>query len=186
MRRHSKSYQLIPFRDNSARLTAKRIYDYLDNRKPIMDYLTFYVFRLVEPSGDVNKSRRDLCGFWKALRSCKPVDVHLSGKNLKLTRDYSRKLNADLVKTRAINSIVTYGFYRKGINEDGIMQDVVDALCTMNDNDMEKAIRYKSKKARQLNADELPGKVDFADTYNFDIVDRITGEVYNHNITEIS
>lgn len=186
MRRHSKSYQLIPFRDNSAKLTAKRIYDYLDNRKPIMDYLTFYVFRLVEPSGDVNKSRRDLCGFWKALRSCKLVDVHLSSKNLKLTRDYSRKLNADLVKTRAINSIVTYGFYRKGINEDGIMQDVVDALCTMNDNDMEKAIRYKSKKARQLNADELPGKVDFADTYNFDIVDRTTGEVYNHNITEIS
>ena len=60
MRKHSKTYQLVPFRDNSSKLTAQRIYDYLDNRKIIADYLTQYVFRMVKPDGDVNKSRRDL------------------------------------------------------------------------------------------------------------------------------
>lgn len=184
MRRHSKTYQLLNLRDNRARDAAKRIYDYFDNRKLIMDYLTYYVFRLVEPNGDVNKSRRDLCGFWKSLRSCKLVDVHLPPKQLKLVRDYSRKLNADLVKTRAINSIVTLGFYRKGINDDDIMKDVVDALCTMNDNDMEKALRYKNKKAQQLNGVELPGNEDSTVTYNFDLVDRFTGEIYTHDITD--
>lgn len=186
MRRHSKSYQLLPLRDNSSKFTAKRIYDYLDNRKLIMDYLTRDVFRLVEPSGDVNKSRRDYCGFWKSLRSCRLVDVHLTPKHLKLVREYSRKLQADLVKTRVVNGIVTYGFYRKGINNDDIMKDVVDVLCTMNDNDMEKALRYKNKKARQLNGQELPGYTDFADEYRFDIIDRTTGEIYNYDSTDLS
>lgn len=64
MRKHTKSYELIPFFDNSDKLTAKRIYDFLDNRKLICDYLTSKVFRLVEPhepgKNDSNKSRRDL------------------------------------------------------------------------------------------------------------------------------
>lgn len=184
-RRHSKTYQLLPVRDNSAKLTAKRIYDYLDNRKLIMDYLTFYVLRLVEPTGEVNKSRRELCGFWKALRSCKLVDVHLTPKHLKLVRDYSRNLNAQLVKTRAINSIVTYGFYQKGINQDAIVKDVMDVLCTLNDNDVEKALRYKNKKSQQLNETELPGALDSTVVYNYDIVDRATGEIYTNDSMEI-
>lgn len=186
MRRHSKSYQLLPLHDNSARATAKRVYDYLDNRKLIIDYLTFHVFRLVTPAGDVNKSRRDLCGFWKALRSCRLVDVKLTPKQLKLVREYSRNLNADLVKTRAINSIVNYGFYRKGVNDDGIMKDITDALCTMNDNDMQKALRYKNKKARQLNGQELAGHTEFTETRRFSIVDMVTGEFYGNNNTDSS
>jgi len=180
-RRHSKSYVLLPLRDNKSKLAAKRIYDYLDNRKLIIDYLTNYVFRLVEPEGDVNKSRREMCGFWKSLRSCKLVDIHVPPKQLKLVREYSRHLNADLVKRRAINSIVTLGFYNKGMNEDDIMQDVVDALCTLNDNDVEKALRYKTKKAQQLNTDELPGSLTYIARSELTIIDKTTGEVYSHN-----
>ena len=128
MRRHSKSYQLLPLHDNSSKAAAKRIYDYLDNRKLIIDYLTYYVFRLVEPVGDTNKSRRELCGFWKSLRNCRLIDTKVPPKQLKLVREYSRKLNADLVKTRAINSMVTYGFYQKGINNDDILEDVLEVL----------------------------------------------------------
>ena len=183
MRRHSKSYQLLPLHDNSAKRAAKRIYDYFDNRNLIIAYLTYYVFRLVEPSGDSNKSRRDLCGFWKALRSCRLIDMKLPPKQLKLVREYSRKLNADLVKTRAINSMVTYGFYQKGINDDDIMKDVMDVLCTMNDNDMQKALRYKSKRARQLNGKELPSHMDSTGMYRFGIIDQVTGEIYCHDST---
>ncbi len=186
MRRHSKSYQLVPLRDNSAKETAKRVYDYFDNHKLIIDYLTFHVFRLVTPTGDSNKSRRDLCGFWKALRSCRLIDVKLPPKQLKLIREYSRNLNADMVRTRAINSVITYGIYRKGINQDEIIQDVMDALCTMNDNDMQKALRYKEKKARQFNGSELPGHTEFTDAYRYGIVDLDTGALYGYNNMDFS
>jgi len=135
----------------------------------------------VEPEGDVNKSRRDLCRFWQSLRSCRLVDVHIPPKQLKLIRDYTRKLNGDLVKARAINSAVNYGLYMKGINEDTIMKDVFDTLMRMNDNDMQKALRYKQKRTRQLNADELPGTVETTAMYDFGLVDQSTGEIYGYD-----
>lgn len=181
MRRHSKSYKLLPLRDNSAKMTAKRIYDYLDNRRAIIDYLTFHVFRLVEPEGDTNKSRRELCSFWRALRGCRIVDVKLSKNQGKLVREYSSRLNGALVKTRAINSAVNYGFYTKGVNDDCIMKDVLDALLRMNDNDMQKALRYKAKRSRQLNRDELPGIMESPAMYDFGLVDSSTGEIYDYD-----
>lgn len=159
MRKHSKTYQLIPFRDNSAKLTARRIYDYLDNHKIIADYLTWHVFRMVRSDGDSNKSRRDLCAFWQALRSCKMVDVNVRIKDVKLIRLYTRKLNSEMMKKRVINAAVTLGIYTRGINDDTVIQDCVEALCQLNDNDIHDAFRYKQKKARQFNASEL------ADTY---------------------
>jgi len=181
MRRHTKSYCLLPLRDNRIHITSKRIYDYLDNRKLIIDYLTRDVFRLVEPEGDVNKSRREMCSFWKSLRSCKMVDVHIPPKQLRLVREYSRKLNSDLVKTRAINSIIMHGLYTKGINDDDIMKDVMDALLKMNDNDIQKAVRYKNKRARQLNESELSGTLETTPIYDFGLVDKNTGEIYDYN-----
>lgn len=185
MRRHTKSYQLIPFKDNSAHTTAKRIYDFFDNHKLAMDYLTYYVLRLVQPEGDVNKSRRDLCGFWAALRRCKLVDVLIPPKQCKLIREYNTKLNGQLVKTRAINSAVSYGLYQKGLNDDPVIKDVMDVLCTFNDNDMQRAIRYKNKRSKQLNGRELPGSgLDrSAALFDFEFLDKFTGEVYDYNST---
>ena len=146
MRKHTKTYELVPFRDNSARETSKRIYDYLDNRKIIADYLTFYVFRLVKPEGDSNKSRRDLCAFWTALRSCRMIDVNVRPKDVKLIRQYCRQLNSDIMKKRVINAAVTLGIYTRGINNDNVVQDCVEALCQLNDNDIHDANRYNRKK----------------------------------------
>ena len=177
MRKHTKTYELVPFRDNSARETSKRIYDYLDNRKIIADYLTFYVFRLVKPEGDSNKSRRDLCAFWTALRSCRMIDVNVRPKDVKLIRQYCRQLNSDIMKKRVINAAVTLGIYTRGINNDNVVQDCVEALCQLNDNDIHDANRYKQKKVRQFNSSEL------ADTYvssvirEYQIVNINTGEV---------
>lgn len=183
MRRHTKTYELVPFKDNSAHTTAKRIYDYLDNRKLVMDYLTFYTFRLVQLEGDSNKSRRDLCGFWESLRRCKLVDVLIPPKEIKLIRDYSSDLNGQLVKTRAINSAICYGLYQKGLNDDPAIRDVMDLLCTFNDNDMQKAIRYKRKRSKQINAQELPGSGlnCSASLFDFEFVDKTTGEIYTYD-----
>ena len=121
--------------------------------------MTWHVFRMVRPDGDSNKSRRDLCAFWSALRSCKMVDVNVRIKDVKLIRLYTRKLNSEMMKKRVINAAVTLGIYTRGINDDTVIQDCVEALCQLNDNDIHDAFRYKQKKARQFNATEL------ADTY---------------------
>ncbi len=156
MRKHSKSYYLIPFKDNSNKGIHKRIYDYLDNHALIVDYLTNDVFRLVEDdSSDTNKSRRPMCSFWKSLRSTRLVDCVVKRDDLKLVREYNRKLNSEVVKARAIKSAITYGLYNKGIQMDNPKQDIVEMLCTLNDNDMQDALRFKAKKIKQLNEDEL-------------------------------
>lgn len=183
MRKHSKSYQLIPFFDNSDKLTSKRIYDYLDNRKLICDYLTSKVFRLVEPYepgvNDSNKSRRDYCAFWKALRSCKLTDCFVPEDERTLVRTYTRKLNSEVVKSRAIKAAVTLGIYTKGVNDENPFYDCIEALCMMNDNDMEEALRYKSKKIRQFNENELADTMENAlqRPNNLMIIDKESGEL---------
>lgn len=177
MRKHSKTYELVPFRDNSAKETSQRIYDYLDNRKIIADYLTYYVFRLVKPDGDTNKSRRDLCAFWTALRSCRMIDVNVRPKDVKLIRQYCRRLNSDMMKKRVINAAVTLGIYTRGINNDDVVQDCVEALCQLNDNDIHDANRYKQKKARQFNESELADTYVSSVTHEYQIVNINTGEV---------
>lgn len=183
MRKHSKSYQLIPFFDNTDKLTSKRIYDYLDNRKLICDYLTSKVFRLVEPYepgvNDSNKSRRDYCAFWRALRSCKLTDCYVPEEDRTLVRTYARKLNSEVLKSRAIKAAVTYGIYIKGINNENPLQDCIEILCMMNDNDMEDALRFKSKKIRQFNENELADTMEntLDRPNNLMIIDKESGNI---------
>ena len=182
-RKHSKSYDLLPFKDNSSKGECKRIYDYFDNRKLIVDYLTHDVFRLVEPEGDSNKSRRELVGFWKALRRMKKIDMLIPPEEIKLTRTYNRNLNAQFIKKRIVKSAVTHGIYTKGINNDNPMTDVLDALCILNDNDIQEALRFKKKKISQFNADELTDTLILNPVNNFAVMNNHTGEVYEYSNT---
>lgn len=183
MRKHTKSYELIPFFDNSDKLTGKRIYDFLDNRKLICDYLTSKVFRLVEPhepgKNDSNKSRRDLCAFWKALRSCKLTDTFIPEEDRSLVRTYTRKLNSEVVKSRAVKAAITYGIYVRGINADDPLTDCIEALCMLNDNDLHDAYNYKSKKVRQFNANELTDTMENAvkRSSNLMLIDKDSGDI---------
>lgn len=187
MRKHTKSYQLIPFFDNSDKLTSRRIYDYLDNRKLICDYLTSKVFRLVEPHeagvNDSNKSRRDYCAFWKALRMCKLTDSFVPEEDQALVRTYTRKLNSEVVKSRAVKAAITYGIYTRGINGDSPLRDCMEALCMLNDNDMEDALRYKAKKVRQFNSDELADTMEksIRRSSNLLLIDKETGDIIFNN-----
>ena len=85
------------------------------------------------------------------------------------------------MKKRVINSAVTLGIYLRGVNEDNPMQDCFEALLRMNDNDMEEAFRYKGKKIRQFNADELAGVYEGAPLHGFEVVRTDTGDVYDNN-----
>ncbi len=183
MRRHTKTYELIPFFDYSNDLTSRRIYDFLDNRKLICDYLTSKVFRLVElyEPGKNNKvkSRRDYCAFWKALRNCKITDSFVPPEDQALVRTYTRKMNSEVVKARAVKAAITYGIYTRGINEESPLRDCFEALCMMNDNDVQDAIRFKEKKIRQFNSDELADTMENAvkRSSNLMFIDKDTGDI---------
>lgn len=152
MRKGSKSYCLVPFRDNSAKNECKRIYDYLDNHAIIAEYLTHNTLRLVV-GPDKNKSRREDCPFWKALRRTKLIDVEKNKHNLKLARDYQHDLNADVVKKRFINTAVNLSFYLNGRNDQSTQLDLLDAINVLNDNDLQNAMKYKKKRYAHLSSD---------------------------------
>ena len=179
MRKGTKSYVLLPVKDNSAHGAARRVYDYLDNRPLIVDYLTRDIFRLVEPAGDSNKSRRNDCGFWRALRRCRLVDSPRFPDDLHMVRDYNRERNEGAMRGRLLNSVVVYGFYDRGLNEDSVMKDCYNALLRMNDNDLMDALRYKRKKARQFNGNELPGITEPNMPQKYVLLDRESGVIYD-------
>lgn len=180
MRRHSKSYELIPFKDYSVYNECARVYQYFDNRKLIIDYLTDKVFRMVEKTGDEKKSRRPLCGFWAALRKTKCIDMRMTPEEARLVRNYNRKLNVDSMKKRVLGSAVTLGIYTRGINNDSPLQDACEALLRMNDNDIRNAVTYKAKKLKQFNPDELSEVFESDEVHGYMLLDERTGEVFEY------
>lgn len=181
MRKASKSYSLIPFKANDKYGPAKRIYDFLDNRKLICEYLTTDIFRLVEKTGDSNKWRRPDCAFWIALKRTKMIDCAAIPENLKIHREYSRKLNAEKLRKSILNQAVTYGMYIKGKNQDSPVSDAMLALCRMNDNDIHNAKLYKEKKSKLLSdtllQEALPDNGQEFD-HLFTMYDDVTGEIF--------
>jgi hypothetical protein len=180
MRRHSKSYELIPFKNNSDKAECKRIYDYLDNRKIITDYLTESVFKLVEKEGDSKKYRRPYCEFWKRLRSTRCIDMKMTSSEAHLVRNYNRRLSSEAMKKRFINSAVTLSLYMHGENSENPLQDAFEAVMSMNDNDIYMARRYKTKKLRQLNPDELAEVFESDYVHRFALVDE-DGNIYDYD-----
>jgi len=180
MRRHSKSYELIPFKDHSDKGECQRIYDYLDNRKIITDYLTESVFKMVEKEGDSKKYRRPYCEFWERLRSTRCLDMRMTSDEAKLVRNYDRRLSKDAEKKRFINAAVTYGLYCRGVNSDNPMQDAFEAFIAMNDNDIHAAQRYKVKKLRQLNPDKLAEVYESNNIHRFCLIDE-NGVIYEYD-----
>ena len=53
------------------------------------------------------------------------------------------------------NSIITYGLYVKGINEDDVLQDAVDAVVMLNDNDIQNMKKYKVRKSYEFSREDL-------------------------------
>ena len=181
MRRHSKSYDLVPFKDHGNKGVCKRIYDYLDNRKIITEYLTEHVFKMVEKEGDPKKYRRPYCDFWVRLRRTKCLDMKMTSDQVKLVRNYNRKLSVESMKKRVVNSAVTLGIYMRGINQDSPLQDCFEALLRMNDNDIYAAQRYKTKKLRQFNPEELAEVFESNELHRFRLLDEDSGTLYDYN-----
>lgn len=80
-----------------------------------------------------------------------------------------------------IGSAVTLGIYMRGINEDSPLQDCFEALLRMNDNDIMEAQRYKQKKLRQFNAEELAEVFESSEKHRFRLLDESDGTLYDYD-----
>ena len=180
MRKHSKSYALIPFKDHSGDGYMDRLYSYLDNRKIITDYLTSKQFRLTTYDPDVEKPRREMCPFWIALRRAKSIDTRITSKEARLIRQYNSNLSKDALKKRFINSAVTLGLYNQGENSNNPLEDAMAAIIQLNDNDLHNAMQYRQKRLRQLNKDDLAEVYSPIDLPDMVFVDNQSGESYDY------
>lgn len=154
MRRMTKSFNLLPFHDNSDQGIKSRVYDFLDNRDLITDYLTHDTMRLVDPV-DSNKSRCDYCDFWKRLRGTKPFDYEKNRHNLHLTRQYSRDLNVDVRKKRITNAINSLGYLASRKPDSDVFDDAAEILGILNDNDLANYKKYKFRQTYIYDHDEI-------------------------------
>lgn len=85
------------------------------------------------------------------------------------------------MKKRVIGSAVTLGIYTRGINEDSPLQDCFEALLKMNDNDIMEAQRYKQKKLRQFNEEELAEVFESSEKHRFRLLDESDGTLYAYD-----
>lgn len=177
MRRMTKTMELVPIKDNMDKGPAKRIYDFLANRRLLTEYLTHDTFRLVRPDGeDSNKWRADYTDFWKRLRSTKQIDVVCNKHQLKLVRTYASKLNMEVRKTRAVHAVSSFALTLNHNPETTIYEDAAELLAVLNDNDFARIYHYKHKRARQETDDPLR---EFERFRQVTIIDE-TGEIYEN------
>ena len=142
------------------------------------EYLTHDEFRLIDRTEEnKNKSRCDYNAFWKALRSAKMVDVKKAPEEIKLQRDYTRNLDAKIVRKRALSASITYSLYMNGLNDLSPEEDAADLFCILNDNDIEYMSRLKNKRKKELNKLLYADPVQDRPERNFAIVKTTTGEV---------
>ena len=158
MRSMTRTFELVPIRDNMDKGATRRVYDFLANRKIITDYLTHDTFRLVRrKDGDRNKWRADYTDFWKRLRNTKQVDVLPNKHHLKLIRNYASKLNLEMRKTRAVNAVSSFALSLNRNPASSIYEDAAELLAVLNDNDFARIYRYKHIKVRGETDDPLQG-----------------------------
>lgn len=156
---------------------ASRIYDIIDNYRYICNYLTLHSVRLVTPQGDDNKSRRDDCPFWAALRRSRTIDGKNTPADSVALRSYDHKRNAELVKKRALGSISSYNLYHKGDNDNSSEQDIIDFISSLNDNDFDTMSKLKSKKMKRSDFRQPLTTDEMLKNGRYVVIDKVTGEM---------
>ena len=156
----SKSFCLVDLHPGNE--VDHRIKTYLDNHQLITDYLLESVLRLVDRNTALKKSECTDTPFGQSIKRTKMIDVAKKNKNIAaMHRDYSREHSIELVKNSFVNKAVTLGIYTHGLDyKEDIQTTIADTLCILNDNDVKRAERYRSKVALRFNKNDFSGDYD--------------------------
>ena len=131
----------------------KDIYKLLDNKHLIHDLLTTDVFRLVIEDKSIERKRdRPVSSTWKKIQDVQVNDRDLSKEERKLLRSYQRNLDINIVKRSIISNITSLSLYVNGDNKKDVVEDTLQFLNFLAENDWNKALEMKQKKAPAINA----------------------------------
>jgi hypothetical protein len=128
----------------------KRIFKIVDNKAIFIDMLTSNVVCFQE---SLNNDSPYL-SFWQRLRNLKIKSLSTE----KIKANYNTNVDLEKLKSKAVNSIISYSTYKNKNDKTDFTNDIFDLLSVLNDNDI------------QLNNFE-----------NMKVIDIKTGEVLNTN-----
>lgn len=120
---------LLPCSDQSSKLS--RLFTIYENRGLFLDYLTKETVSFVDKS---KHSKDEPCfkSFWKRLRSLKLENCNKVDSEYE--RDYSNKIDKELVEKRMINTVATFSLYNNS-PDSNFLDDFSGLLSCLNDND---------------------------------------------------
>ena len=78
-----------------------------------------------------------------------------------------------------LNKASTLSIYRHGKNDNDVISDALNALLTLNDNDVLYAKKYKKKSSRRFNEEELQKVICNTGISDLVILNRETGTLFN-------
>lgn len=185
MRKFTKTIaQLVQNPDVDETRYDARLKNWMYCRELICQYLVTRVFRLVEPTGDENKSRRPVTAYWKRIQTAR-IDKKKPVMNKQLVREYHHEINKEMRKQRLITDIISLKIATQGDNEDNLMYDAMDAIMELNDNDIERARVKKQNMIRRYSEEELVQIANQDQTKSrYVIIDDHTGEIVRRKVDQ--
>lgn len=171
---------------------ARKLYVKLDNKQVFHDHLVcnnpeqqgvirFLDYKATNKLGKAwtQKEKFPTSDFWTRLQRVK-VHREFKSESVKLLREYQTNLSVELMKKRITNSLSTYSLYVHGIDvQNDTYHDALDYMATLNESDMEDAIKYKKKKITliQNRLDEIEGSPKLERQFRF--YDSESGESFS-------
>lgn len=108
-------------------IRVKRIFKIVENKKIFIDMLTSNVVCFKKNKGG------DYLSFWKRLRNLKIKSL----SDEKIKANYTTNVDIEKLKTRAVNSIISYSTYKNKNDKTDFTNDIFDLLSILNDNDIQ-------------------------------------------------
>lgn len=168
---------------------AAKLYRIIDNKQAFHNFITKRqdpstgVIRFIDykaknrlGKGWVDKSSYPTSDLWQRLQSCK-LSEH--GFDVELVRNYQCNLDLAIVKKRLINMVGTFSLYAHGDDVgNGLYEDLVDLVGSLNETDFEAANQYKKKKLHLIGArlEKVEGQQEIANRVR--LIDTESGELY--------
>jgi hypothetical protein len=145
--------------DETAR---KTIYSLFTQMNDIIEFITKDTVRFVKYKGKyakIHRTERPMSDWWLRLRRAKAVEIGEDYFNLEYIRHYQHDMNLERQKILTVGKLASMGAYtsiKTGIfetakeSESTVAEDMIKLLELMNDNDVSKYYKRRTKKQKEI------------------------------------
>lgn len=121
----------------------KRVMKIVYNKDSFTDFLTEEVIRFVDLKSPKRKKDKPNAIWWDLLRKSTKADL----KSNKLYRTYQKEVSKETVKRSILSALGTLSLYMEEEEQTNLYQNLDNFLEYVNENDLERYLRLKKKKA---------------------------------------